>query len=95
MDVPAPDVAPAHRESHVLDDVEVVCTRAAIRVPLDTFGTVLDWSTAALAVSSLHRLARLPGEAMTLAAVLVTTAIGATVAAAGIALFARRDLRGA
>ena len=75
--------------------VIVPVTLAVLSYLLDTFGTALDWPTAVLAVSPFHHLARLPGQPMTLTAVLVMTAMGAAAAAAGIAAFARRDLRGA
>ena len=74
--------------------VVVPVTLAVLGYLLDTFGTALDWPTAVLTLSPFHHLARLPGHPMTLTAVLVMTAIGVAAAAAGIAAFARRDLRG-
>ena len=70
-------------------------TIAVLGYLLDTFGTALDWPPTVLALSPFHHLARLPGDPMTLAAIAVMTAIGLAAAAAGIATFARRDLRGA
>ena len=70
-------------------------TLAVLAYLLDSFGTSLGWPGAVLGLSPFHHLARLPGEPMTLTAVLVMTAIGTAAAAAGITAFARRDLRGA
>jgi len=73
----------------------VPVTLAVIGYLLDTFGTLLKWPQAAVAMSPFHHLARLPGAPMTMTAVLVMTAAGLIAAAVGIAAFARRDLRGA
>ncbi len=75
--------------------VVVPVTLAVFGYLLDTFGTALNWPNAVLALSPFHHLARLPGAPMTLAAAAAMTAIGVAAAAAGIAAFAQRDLRGA
>jgi len=62
---------------------------------LDTFGGALDWPSPVLALSPFHHLARLPGAPMTALAAVVLTGLGFVAASAGIAAFARRDLRGA
>lgn len=73
----------------------VPVTLAVLGYLLDTFGIALKWPHAVLAVSPFHHLARLPGNPMTPAAVLVMTGIGIAAAAVGIVAFARRDVRGA
>ena len=75
--------------------VVVPVTLAVLGYLLDTFGTALDWPNAVLGISPFHRLARLPGDPMTLNSVLVMTTIGVAAAAVGVVAFARRDLRGA
>jgi len=75
--------------------VAVPVTLAVLSYLLDSFGTVLDWPAAVVDLSPFHHLARLPANPMTLPAVLVMTGLGLVAAAAGIAGFARRDLRGA
>jgi ABC-2 type transport system permease protein len=73
----------------------VPVTLAVIGYLLDTFGTLLKWPQAVVALSPFNHLARLPGTPMTMTAVLVMTAAGLIAAAVGIAAFERRDLRGA
>jgi ABC-2 type transport system permease protein len=75
--------------------VAVPVTLAALSYLLDTFGAMLSWPHAVLALSPFHHLARLPGTPMTTTAIVVMTATGVAAAAAGIVAFARRDLRGA
>ena len=50
--------------------VAVPVTLAVLGYLLDTFGTALDWPNAVLGISPFHHLARLPGDPMTLTAVL-------------------------
>jgi ABC-2 type transport system permease protein len=73
----------------------VPVTLAVIGYLLDTFGTLLNWPQAVVALSPFHHLGRLPGAPMTATAGLVMTAAGLIAAAVGVAAFARRDLRGA
>jgi ABC-2 type transport system permease protein len=73
----------------------VPVTLAVIGYLLDTFGTLLKWPQAVVALSPFNHLARLPGTPMTTTAVLVMTAAGLIAAAVGIVAFERRDLRGA
>jgi ABC-2 type transport system permease protein len=75
--------------------VVVPVTLAVLGYLLDSFGTALHWPLAVLGLSPFHHLARLPGSPMTATAVLMMTTLGIAAAAAGIAVFARRDLRGA
>jgi ABC-2 type transport system permease protein len=75
--------------------VVVPVTLAVLCYLLETFGTALDWPNSLVGVSPFHHLARLPGAPMTPTAILLMTAIGVAAAAAGIATFAQRDLRGA
>jgi ABC-2 type transport system permease protein len=70
-------------------------TLAVLAYLLDTFGTTLKWPNTVVALSPFHHLARLPGQPMTITAMVVMTVIGLAAAAIGIAAFARRDLRGA
>lgn len=74
--------------------IAVPVVLAVLGYLLDTFGTALDWPTAVLALSPFHHLARLPGDPMTLTAVVVMSSIGAAAAAVGMVTFTRRDLRG-
>jgi len=75
--------------------VGVPVTLAVVGYLLDTFGTLLEWPEWLLSASPFHHLARLPGAPMTLTSVLVLTAAGVVAAAAGVVVFARRDIRGA
>jgi ABC-2 type transport system permease protein len=75
--------------------VALPVTVAVLAYLLDTFGTALEWPRAVLAASPFHHLARLPGDPMSLSAAAAMSAIGIAAAAAGIAAFTRRDLRGA
>jgi ABC-2 type transport system permease protein len=75
--------------------VVVPVTLAVLGYLLDSFGTALHWPLAVVGLSPFHHLARLPGSPMTATAVLMMTTLGVAAAAAGIAVFARRDLRGA
>jgi ABC-2 type transport system permease protein len=70
-------------------------TLAVLGYLLDTFGAALKWPKSVLGVSPFHHLARLPAAPMTTTAIVAMTALGILAAAAGIAAFTRRDLRGA
>ncbi len=69
-------------------------TLAIVTYVLDMVGASLNWPGAALGVSPFHHLARLPGEPMTTASIVVMVATGVIAAATGVVAFARRDLRG-
>ena len=69
-------------------------TLAVLSYLLDTFGAMLHWPAAVLALSPFHHLARLPGAPMTVTAIAVMTSIGLTTAVIGVVAFGRRDLRG-
>lgn len=75
--------------------VMVPVTLAVVGFMLDTFGAMLSWPEAVLALSPYHHLARLPSEPMTLTAIVVMIGAGLVFAAAGIVAFSRRDLGGA
>jgi ABC-2 type transport system permease protein len=70
-------------------------TLAVLGYLLDTFGSMLEWPHPVLALSPFHHLARLPGQPMTVTAVVAMTALGLAATAAGIVVFGRRDLQGA
>ena len=74
--------------------VALPVTLAVLGYLLETFGGMLHWPAAVLGLSPFHHLARLPGQPMTLTAVLATTLVGVAAAAIGIIVFTRRDLRG-
>lgn len=74
--------------------VALPVTLAVLGYLLDTFGSMLDWPPSVLGLSPFHHLARLPGQPMTLTAVLVVSGIGAAAATVGVVAFSRRDLRG-
>ena len=73
--------------------VAVPVTVAVLGYLLETFGTLLAWPAALVALSPFHHLAQLPGRPMTLTAIVAMVAVGVAAAAAGVAAFARRDLR--
>lgn len=75
--------------------IGLTVTLAVLGYLLDTFGTMLEWPHAVLALSPFHHLARLPGQPMTMSAAVAMTAMGVAAAAAGIVVFGRRDLQGA
>lgn len=75
--------------------VIVPVTLAVFSYLLDSLGSALHWPLAVVGLSPFHHLARLPGSPMSATAALAMIAIGVAAAAAGIAAFARRDLRGA
>jgi ABC-2 type transport system permease protein len=73
----------------------VPVTLAVLSYLLETFGTLLSWPHAVVALSPFHHLARLPGSPMSLTSIAVMTATGLVAAAVGVVAFARRDVRGA
>ena len=75
--------------------VALPVTLAVLAYLLDTFGAMLHWPAALLAVSPYHHLPRLPADPMTTSAVLVMLGLGVGLAAAGMAAFCRRDVQGA
>lgn len=75
--------------------VVVPVTLGALSYLLESFGTALHWPTSVLSLSPFHHLARLPGQPMTLSAVVVMSAVGVGAAAVGIIAFTRRDLANA
>lgn len=68
---------------------------AAVGYTLNTFGEMLEFPGGLLALSPFHHLARLPASPMSFGAATVLAGIGLVAAAAGIAGFSRRDIRGA
>ena len=68
---------------------------AVLAYLLDTFGSSLDWPDVILGLSSFHHMARLPGQPMSVAAIVGMTTIGLIAAGLGVVAFTRRDLRGA
>jgi ABC-2 type transport system permease protein len=75
--------------------VALPVTVAVLTYLLDTFGAMLHWPDAVLALSPYHHLSRLPSQPMTTSAVRVMAGLGLGLAAAGIAAFCRRDVQGA
>lgn len=62
---------------------------------LDTFGQMLDWPHAIIALSPYHHLMRLPGTPMTTLSVVVMIGLGLAAALVGVVVFSRRDVAGA
>ena len=61
---------------------------------LDSFAPLLGWPSWVRALSPFHAISRLPGDGFPTGATLVLGGLGLAAAAAGVALFARRDLAG-